>query len=406
MSQKKDFTRFKNGESMMPQPEMLEVKKQRSQFKIGIPREIAYQETRVGLVPQAVAVLVSRGHEVLVENNAGKAANFQDSEYADAGAQIVDSPAEIYHSDIVIKVAPPLLQEIENFRQGMNIFSAINLPGQDAEYFKKLIGKKVTAVSYEYIKDKTNSFPVIRSLSEIVGNTSVFIAAEYLSDIDYGKGKSLGGAPGITPAEVIIIGAGTVGEYAARAALGMGALVKIFDNSVFKLRSIQNKLGTRLYTSIIQQKILAQALRTADVVIGALHSVNGKMPCVITEGMVKDMPAGSVIVDVSITNGGCSETSHATNHSHPVYKKFGVTHYCIPNIPSRVPHTASYALSNYFAPLLLQIADEGGIDNFLKTDAGTRFGTYIYKGILTNKYIGALFGIPYQDIDLLMFPIH
>jgi alanine dehydrogenase len=243
-------------------------------------------------------------------------------------------------------------------------------------------------------------------LSEIVGNTSVFIAAEYLSDIDYGKGKSLGGAPGITPAEVIIIGAGTVGEYAARAALGMGALVKIFDNSVFKLRSIQNKLGTRLYTSIIQQKILAQALRTADVVIGALHSVNGKMPCVITEGMVKDMPAGSVIVDVSITNGGCSETSHATNHSHPVYKKFGVTHYCIPNIPSRVPHTASYALSNYFAPLLLQIADEGGIDNFLKTDAGTRFGTYIYKGILTNKYIGALFGIPYQDIDLLMFPIH
>ncbi|HOY32898.1 MAG TPA: alanine dehydrogenase [Bacteroidales bacterium] len=406
MNPKKDFVQFSRSEQMMPQPEMLEIKKHKKQLTIGIPKEIAFQENRIGLIPEDVSVIVNNGHRVLIESNAGKAAHFPDNEYIEAGAAMVYNTAEVYQSDLIIKVAPPITSEIEKFKARTTLFSALNLPGQQETFFKQLMSKKVTAVSYEHIKDKTNSFPVIRSMSEIVGNTSVFIAAEYLCSIEYGKGKSLGGFPGIAPAEVVIIGAGTVGEFAARAAIGMGALVKIFDNSIFKLRSIQNKLGQRLFTSVIQQKVLAKALRTADVVIGALNPVNGRTPCVITENMVREMPYGSVIIDVSIDNGGCSETSHATNHTQPVFKKFGITHFCVPNIPSKVPHTASNALSNFFAPVILQIAEEGGVENYLRNEKGIRTGTYLFNGILTSKYISDLFHIPFQEIDLLMLPFH
>ena len=406
MNPKKGFVDFSHSEQMIPQPEMLEIRKHKRQLTIGIPKEIAFQENRIGLVPEAVSLLVNNGHKVILESNAGKSAHFPDNEYIEAGANLVYSSTEIFQSDIVIKVAPPLPVEIEKFKPRITMFSALNLPGQNETYFKQLMAKKITAISYEHIKDKTCSFPVIRSMSEIVGNTSVFIAAEYLSSVEYGKGKSLGGFPGIAPAEVVIIGAGTVGEYAARAAIGMGAFVKVFDNSIYKLRSIQNKLGERLYTSVIQQKTLSNALRSADVVIGALNPVNGITPCVITEDMVKEMQYGAVIIDVSIDNGGCSETSHVTNHTQPVFKKFGITHFCIPNIPSKVPHTASLALSNFFAPVILQIAKEGGVENFLRNEKGVRTGTYLFNGILTSKYISDLFHIPFQEIDLLMFPLH
>ncbi|HPS27304.1 MAG TPA: alanine dehydrogenase [Bacteroidales bacterium] len=406
MTSKKDFVQFSRSEQMMPQPEMLEIKKHRKQLSIGIPKEIAYQENRVGLIPEDVSVIVNNGHRVIMESNAGKSAHFPDNDYMEAGAEIVYSSREVFQSDIIIKVAPPICDEIEQLKARAALFSALNLPGQNEEYFKQLIVKKITAISYEHIKDKTNSYPVIRSMSEIVGNTSVFIAGEYLCSQEYGKGKSLGGFPGIAPAEVVIIGAGTVGEFATRAALGMGALVKIFDDSIYKLRSIQNKLGERLFTSVIQQKVLAKALRTADVVIGALNPVNGRTPCIITEDMVREMPYGSVIIDVSIDNGGCSETSHATNHTQPVFKKYGITHFCVPNIPSKVPHTASTALSNFFAPVILQIAEEGGIENFLRNEKSVRMGTYMFNGILTSKYISDLFHIPFQEIDLLMLPFH
>ncbi|HNX07548.1 MAG TPA: alanine dehydrogenase [Bacteroidales bacterium] len=406
MTSKKDFVQFSRSEQMMPQPEMLEIKKHRKQLSIGIPKEIAYQENRIGLIPEDVSVIVNNGHRVIMESNAGKAAHFPDNDYMEAGAEIVYSSREVFQSDIIIKVAPPICDEIEQLKARAALFSALNLPGQNEEYFKQLIVKKITAISYEHIKDKTNSYPVIRSMSEIVGNTSVFIAGEYLCSQEYGKGKSLGGFPGIAPAEVVIIGAGTVGEFATRAALGMGALVKIFDDSIYKLRSIQNKLGERLFTSVIQQKVLAKALRTADVVIGALNPVNGRTPCIITEDMVREMPYGSVIIDVSIDNGGCSETSHATNHTQPVFKKYGITHFCVPNIPSKVPHTASTALSNFFAPVILQIAEEGGIENFLRNEKSVRMGTYMFNGILTSKYISDLFHIPFQEIDLLMLPFH
>lgn len=403
---KSNILKFSQSEGMLPQPEMLELKKQSTLLSIGVPKEIAFQETRIALTPEAVAVLVNNGHHVLIESNAGKAAHFPDHEFSEAGANIVHSPEEVYKADIILKVAPPVLSEIDYFRPRQIIFSALHLPGQSEEYFKRLISKKITAISYEHIKDKTNSFPVIRSLSEIAGTTAIFIASEYLASAEHGMGKMLGGFSGITPSEVVVLGAGTVAEYAVRSALGLGAQVKVFDDSIYKLRSIQNKVNVRLFTSIMQQKVLIKALKNADVVIGAIHSTNSRTPCVVTEDMIRQMQYGSVIVDVSIAQGGCFETSRVTNHTQPIFKKHGITHYCVPNIASRVPHTASFALSNFFAPIMQHIGQEGGVDTILKTDVGIRHGVYLYQGIMTNKYIADTFNIPFQDIDLLMAAFH
>lgn len=399
---KPNMLKFSQAEGFLPQAEMLEIKKQRVNFSIGVPKEIAFQENRIALVPEAVGMLINNGHNVLIESNAGKAAHFPDHEYSEAGATIVYSPEEVYKANVILKVAPPILSEIEYLQPRQVVFSALNLPGQTEEYFKRLIARKITAISYEHIKDKTNSFPVIRSMSEIAGNTAILVASEYLASPEYGRGIMLGGFSGIAPTEVVILGAGTVAEYATRSAMGLGALVKVFDDSIYKLRSIQNRVNAQLFTSVLQQKVLLKALRTADVAIGALHSIEGRTPCVVSEDMVKEMQYGSVIVDVSIPQGGCFETSRVTNHTHPVYKKHGVTHYCVPNIASRVPHTASFALSNFFAPIMNQIGDSGGISAVLKMDPGIRHGVYLYQGIMTNRYIAESFSLPWKDIDLLM----
>jgi alanine dehydrogenase len=401
-NEKPSMLRFTHSEGLMPQSEMLEVKKQHKSLSIGVPKEIAFQETRIALAPEAVGMLVHNGHQVFIESNAGKAAHFPDHEYSEAGAHIVYSPEEVYKADIILKVAPPILSEIDYFQPRQVVFSALHLTGQSEEYFKRLMAKKITAISYEHIKDKTNSFPVIRSLSEIAGNTAIFIASEYLASPEYGRGKMLGGFSGITPTEVVILGAGTVAEYAVRSALGLGAMVKVFDDSIYKLRSIQNKVNTQLFTSVLQQKVLIKALRTADVVIGALHEVNGRTPCVVSEDMIREMQYGSVIIDVSIPQGGCFETSRVTNHAQPVFKKHGVTHYCVPNIASRVPHTASFALSNFFAPIIDRIGEEGGIAGILRVDPGVRQGVYLFNGSVTNRYIADMYHLPFKDIELLM----
>jgi alanine dehydrogenase len=401
-----NILKFSQSEGLMPQAEMLEVKRQHAKLTIGVPREIAFQENRIALAPEAVAMLVNNGHQVMIESNAGKAAHFPDHEFSEAGGTIVYSPEEVYKADIILKVAPFTLNEIEYCRPRQVVFSALHLPGQSEEFFKRLMAKKITGISYEHIKDKTNSFPVIRSMSEIAGTTAIFIASEYLASPEYGRGKMLGGFSGITPTEVVVLGAGTVAEYAVRSALGLGAIVKVFDDSIYKLRNIQNKLNARFFTSIIQPKVLIKALRTADVVIGALHAVDGRIRIVVTEDMVREMQMGSIILDISIAEGGCVETSRVTNHTHPVFKKHGVTHYCVPNIASRVPHTASYALSNFFAPIMLRIGQVGGADNLLKYDPGIRLGAYLYQGILTNKYIADTYNLPFQDFDLLMAAFH
>lgn len=387
---------------LMPQEEMLEVSRKKGSLYIGVPKETYFQENRICLVPEAVALLVSNGHQVVIETNSGKAANFEDKDYSEAGAKIAYTAKEVYEADIILKVAPPSEEEIEMLGRKQTLFSALQMTVQSDNYVKQLMSKKVTAIAYDYIKDEDGIYPIIRSMSEIAGNTSILIAAEYLSNINNGNGSMFGGITGTSPTEVVILGAGTVGEFATRAALGLGAMVKIFDNSVYRLRRLQSDLATRVFTSVLQPKVLAKALKTADVVIGAIRAPKGRTPCVVTEEMVSEMKYGSVVIDISIDQGGCFETSRVTNHTNPVFRTHGVIHYCVPNIPSRVSRTASYALSNVLTPILVNIGDEGGVENLLRSNSGVRHGVYIYNGILTNQFLGETFKLPYKDIDLLM----
>jgi alanine dehydrogenase len=401
-----DEVKSRYGEFLMPQEEMLETGRQKSTLVVGVPKETLYQENRILLVPDGVSLLTRHGHEVLIEAGAGTSAHFPDHEYSEAGGQIVYSPEEVFKADIILKVSPLTSAEIEMLRLKQTLVSALQMSMQKEEFFRGLMSKKATALAFELIRDKSNSFPVIRAMSEIAGSTAIFIAAEYLSDTEYGKGKMFGGFTGITPSEVVIIGAGTVGEYAARSAMGLGALVKVFDNSVFRLRRLQNNLGARIFTSVLHPKALLESLKTADVVIGAVHVKDGKTPCLITEEMVSEMRSGAIIIDVSIDQGGCFETSRPTSHKNPVYQVHGITHYCVPNIPSKVPHTASQVLNNIFVPIVLDIGTEGGIEKLLKNDLGVRQGVYMYNGTPTNQFISKNFNLPFQDMDLLMAAFH
>ncbi|MBN8703282.1 MAG: alanine dehydrogenase [Bacteroidetes bacterium] len=390
---------------MLPQEEMLEIAKKKGSLYIGIPRETSFQENRVALVPDAVGVLINNGHRVLVETNAGKMSNFQDNDYSEAGAEIVYTTEDVYKADIILKIAPPTLKEIEYMQPKQTLISALQLTVQPENYVKQLMAKRVTALAFDWIQDEEGVYPVIRSMSEIAGGASILIAAEYLSNVNNGQGLILGGISGISPTEVLILGAGTVGEFAARTAMGLGAQVKVFDNSVYKLRRLQSNLGMPVFTSIIQPKVLAKHLKTADVVIGAIRATQKRTPLVVTEEMVAEMKTGSVIIDVSIDQGGCFETSRVTNHTNPVFRKHGVVHYCVPNIASRVSRTASYAFSTIFSPILLSIGEEGGVEKMLKSTSGVRNSVYIYNGILVNRYLGELFEIPHKDIDLFMSAI-
>ncbi len=389
--------------SLLPQEEVLETGRKRKQLVIGIPRELQTDESRTCLTPESVELLVGNGHQVIIETKAGAGANYSDSDYSECGGFIVDDHSEIFSkSDIILKVSPPVSKEIEHLRGNQLLISALRYMIQEKDFFYQLMQKKITAVSFEHLRNNDNSFPVIRSMSEIAGGASILIAAEYLSNQNKGKGVMLGGITGITPTEVVILGAGTAAESAARAALGLGAFVKVFDHSVDRLRRLQNILGQRLYTSIFHPRVITKALISADVVIGALHLESGSPRFFITEEMVKEMKNGSVVVDLSIDQGGCIETSECRTHPSPVFVKHGVIHYCVPNIPSRVSRTATIALSNTFTPLLLSIGESGGIKSSLIDDVGLRNGVYIYNGLLTNSMIGRLFDIPSKDIDLLM----
>ncbi|MDG2331082.1 MAG: alanine dehydrogenase [Flavobacteriales bacterium] len=387
--------------ALMPQEEMLEVGKKNKKLYIGIPKETSFMENRVALAPEAVGLLTAHGHTVVIETKAGTGANFTDSDYSEAGARIAYDTEEVFKADLIFKVAPPTNTEIEMMQMKQTLFSALQLAVQPKNTLKKLMEKKVTAIAWDYVKDNSGIFPVIRSMGEIAGNTAILTAGRYLSE-DTGRGMMLGGVAGIAPAEVVIIGAGTVAEFAARAALGLGAIVKVFDNSTYKLRRLQNSLGQRIYTSVITPKVLAKALRRADVAIGSLRAQAGRTPMVVTETMVQNMKEGSVIIDVSIDQGGCFETSRVTSHEDPIYKEFGIVHYCVPNIASSVPRTASFALSNIFAPLIIDIGEGGGMEKIIYDNPGFRHGVYMYRGALTSSYLGETFGLPYQDLNLLM----
>jgi alanine dehydrogenase len=388
--------------SLLPQEEMLAIGKKKGKLMIGIPKETTYQENRVALNPEAVQLLVSNGHRIVVETNAGIQSRYEDVDYSEAGAEIAYDKSEVFKANIILKVAPPTEEEIEMMPGNQTLLSALQLTTQPKETLVKLMNKKITAVAWDYIQDEHNIFTVVRAMGEIAGNTSILIASELLSNYNTGKGIMMGGVAGVRPTEVVILGAGTVGEYACRAALGLGASVKVFDNSLSKLRRLQNDIGQRVYTSVIQPKMLEKAIMRADVVIGAVRAGLGRTPCIVTEAMIEGMKPGSVIVDVSIDQGGCFETSKLTNHTQPTFVKHDVIHYCVPNVASRVSRTASIALSNIFSPMVLQMGDQGGCRDMIKKDPGFRSGVYVYQGKLTSEILGKVFDLPFKNIELLL----
>jgi alanine dehydrogenase len=382
--------------------ETLDVKPKGLPLFVGMPKETDFQENRIALTPDAVAVLTSNGHRVVVETKAGEGAHFSDRDYSEAGALIVHEKKEVFECGIIIKSAPVSDLEIEFLKPNQILISPIHLPVMKTHILEKMMEKRITALSFENMKDDSGHNPIVRSMSEIAGSAVMLIAGQYLSSFNKGKGVLLGGISGIPPTKVIIIGAGIVGEYAARTALALGGSVKIFDNNIYKLKRLQNNIGARLWTSVIEPKILSKQLKTCDVAVGALSSTGGRTPIVVTEEMVSAMRPGSVIVDVSIDRGGCFETSEMTSHERPVFKKYEVIHYCVPNIPSGFARTASQAVSNVLMPLLVEISEEGGLENLIWHKFNIRNGIYLFKGSLTNVHLSQRFNLKYTDLNLLI----
>ncbi|RED27197.1 alanine dehydrogenase [Flavobacterium cutihirudinis] len=389
-------------QQLLPQEEKLEVGRFKRELFIGIPKETSYQERRICLTPDAVNSLTYEGHRVMIESGAGESSSYSDKEYADAGAEITKDTKKVFGCPFLLKVEPPTLAEIKMINPETVIISAIQLKTKKKEYFEALAQKKITALAFEYIKDEDGSYPAVKSLSEIAGTASILIAAELMITDEFGKGLLFGNITGVPPTEVVILGAGTVGEFAAKTAIGLGANVKVFDNSITKLRRLQNNLNQRIFTSTIQQKGLLKALRRCDVAIGAMRGKE-RCPIVVTETMVEHMKKGAVIVDVSIDTGGCFESSEVTTHEKPTFIKNNVLHYCVPNIPSRYSKTASLSISNILTPYLHQIAEDGGLESAIRCNKGLKNGIYLYHGILTNKAIGDWFDLPDNDINLLVF---
>lgn len=387
---------------LLPQEETLEILKQKGELFIGIPKEAHFQERRVCLTPDAVSALTANGHRVLFESGAGEGANFKDKDYSEAGAEVTKDTAKVYSCPIILKVEPPSLDEIKLINPQTLLISALQIKTQKKSYFEALAKKRITALAFEYIKDDDGQYPAVSSLSEIAGTASILIASELLSNVNGGNGLMMGNINGVPPTEILILGAGTVGEFAARSAIGLGANVKVFDSSITKLRRLQNNLGRTVYTSTMQPKNLLKALKRCDVAIGAVRGAN-RAPIIVTESMMCHMKSGSVIIDVSIDMGGCFETSEVTTHDKPTFEHNGVVHYCVPNIPARYSRTASVSISNIFTPYLLEIGEYGGIENALRFDRGLKNGLYFYHGILTNRSVAEWFGLSYSDANLLIF---
>lgn len=382
--------------------ETLDIKPKGADLQIGIPREVTFQENRIALTPEAVKVLTVNGHRVVMESGSGNGANYSDRDFSDAGAKIVYSCKEVFECSTIVKSAPVCEEEIEFLKPNQFIISPIHVSAMNRGVLEKMMEKKITALSFENLKDDSGHNPIVRSMSEIAGSAVMLIAGQYLSNANNGKGVLVGGISGIPPTKVIIIGAGIVGEQAARTALAMGASVKVFDNSIYRLKRLQNNIGTRIWTSVIEPAILAKQLKTCDVAVGALAASGGRTPMVVTEEMVSRMRPGSVIVDVSIDHGGCFETSQLTSQDKPIFKKFDVIHYCVPNIPSGFARTASQAISNVLMPLLLDMSEDGGFENMVWYKINIRSGIYLFKGSLTSFALSQRFDLKFTDLNLLI----
>jgi alanine dehydrogenase len=357
----------------------------------------------VALSPAGISTLINHGHEVFVESNAGIKAHFSDARYIDQGAEVLASPEEIYaRCNLIVKVAPPTESELDLVQEKQILFSALHLGNMKPDYLKRLMGLMVTGIGFEFIEDSDGSYPIVRMMHEITGSLSIQIAARYLESNEGGSGIMLGGISGVPPAKVVILGAGVVGEWAARTALGFGAQVIVLDTDLRALRALEHYLDRRIVTAMANEKYVRASIENADVVIGAMMRGGARSPILVTEDMVIAMRTGSVILDTVIDQGGCIETSRATSHSKPVYIEHGVVHYCVPNIPSNAARTATDALTNVIVPYLLDIGDAGNINDALWRHAGLRNGTYVYRRHLTKKSLSALFGMPHRDIELLI----
>ncbi|MGV8914750.1 MAG: alanine dehydrogenase [Kaistella sp.] len=397
MSSTNIFTPFSEQE-LMPQEEKLEIVKKGKQFAIGVPKETCLNERRTCLTPDAVQVLVNNGHKVIVEAGAGQGSFYTDLQYSDSGAQITQTPEEAFQQDLVLKINPPTTEEIEFLKPNTYLVSALQINLRDQEYFKKLSEKKINAIAFEFIVDDYKQLSLVRLIGEIAGNISVLYAAELLA---LSNGLMLGGITGVRPTEVVVIGAGIVGEFATKAAIGLGASVKVFDNSLSKLRRLHMMVDGRVPTSIIDPKELGKSLKRADVVIGALSKIS-RIP-IVTEEMVSHMKKGSVIIDVTIDNGKVIETSELTDMENPFIIKHGVIHCGLPNLTSKMPRTTTKAISNFFLSYLLNYDEEGGFDNMLVRKNDMKQTLYMYKGRHTKKLICDRFDLTYHDINLLIF---
>lgn len=387
---------------LTPQEECLEIPQKKAKLFVGIPKESSFQENRVALSPAAVKTLINAGHKVVVEEDAGLESGFLDFEYSEAGAEIAYSSEQVFQAHVIIKVAPPSLEEIDLCHPGQIIISPIHLPSLSEEYIYRLKKKRVTALAMEYMKDQSGIFPFVRIMSEMAGISAMQTAAELLSKSSDGLGILLGGIPGVPPTKVVILGAGVVAEVATRVALGYGAEVRVFDNNIRKIMRLQSNLGQKIYSGTFNSPELETELRDAEVVIGAIHSETGRTPVIVSDSMVKNMKSGAVIIDVSIDQGGCFATSRMTTHDRPTFIEYGVIHYCVPNIVARIPQTSSKAISNILIPFFLSAGGTQGIEALLHSSPGFRNGVYMYKGCLTNKHLSESFNVKYTDLNLLL----
>jgi alanine dehydrogenase len=389
--------------AVLPLEKSLRPERHGRKLTVGVPREMVNEERRVSLSPSGVSALAASGHDVIVETGAGELAHFSDSLYTEEGAEIVDTAADVYgRCDLIVKVAPPGGNELEYLRDKQILISALHLGNTSRDFFRRLMDLSVTGIGFEFIKTADGAYPIVRMMHEIMGSMSIQIAARYLESAEGGAGLVLGGISGVPPAHVLILGAGVVGEWAARTALGFGARVTVLDSDLASLRALEHYLDRRITTAMANDQYIRHYVEAADVIIGAMVQGGSRSPVLVTEDMVASMRPGSVVVDAVIDQGGCIETSRATSHSNPVFTEHGVIHYCVPNMPSNAARTATDALTNVLVPFLLEIGGCDTINEALWRNEGLRNGTYVYRKHLTKKSLASLFGMPHRDVELLI----
>jgi alanine dehydrogenase len=364
---------------------------------IGVPKEIKDHETRVGLVPSGVAELREAGHDVLVETHAGEGSSLTDREYMQAGAQLLNSAAEVWaKADLIVKVKEPQPAEYGHFRPGLILFTYLHLAPLP-ELTDRLLRSKVNGVAYETIREADGSLPLLTPMSEVAGRMSVQVGAQYLQKPFGGRGILLGGVPGVAPANVVILGGGTVGTNAAKMALGLGAHVVLIDRNLNRLRDLDDIFNSQLVTLASNSWTIGECLKSADLVVGAVLIPGASAPKLVRREMIANMKRGAVVVDVAIDQGGCFETSHATTHTEPTYFVDGVLHYCVSNMPAAVPHTSTFALTNATFPYLLELANHG-LKGACERHAALREGVNTYNGYLTYQGVAESLGREYRAL--------